>query len=327
MPIRWSIENDRRLLLTVLKTHKVAIDSVKVAAQWPDDDDSSPRPTWRAVSERLVKLRSTFNYTHEDFNVTKTGPDGPKRETRGRPRKPINNSASTAGTSIKTETASGSGTTPSSGNKRKRFKKEEPPDSDDDEFISPHVSAAEARALGLSSPGFHNTDGLGASSGAAANRDPFSTPPRRPVSKTMAGTPSSATAATSTPTPVSKRRRGGSAAAAAPTAKAEGLRAPSVGDWDFVDGLDAEVGGIPLDGSGMGMMGGLEDYEVDFYGGFGSGAGVGGVGGASSSLSVERQERGATTNDGGRGGVAAASQVKAESERSEYQDDGLGMFY
>ncbi|KAL9093263.1 MAG: hypothetical protein Q9165_004004 [Trypethelium subeluteriae] len=340
MPIKWTIENDRRLLLTVLKTHKICIDSAQVAAQWPDDDDTLPRPTWRSVSERLNKLRSTFNYTTQDFNVTKSDPDRPKRERRGRPRKSANDSSSTATTPSKAKAtaataASSSGSGTGSG-KRKRVKKEEPDSDDDDddiEIISPTAATA-------------------------ASRGPFSTPRHRSGSKAMAGTPSAGAA---TPTPAS--RRGGSAASAAaaaaaaatPTGKAEGLRAPSVGGWDFVDGLDRNLTGTPIDGSGLGMVGGLDDDEVDFFGGFGGGAGVGGVGGAFSRLTVERQGRGATANADGFGGVAAVGGVKmegggkrvkreevevqedeydeaeqfgaVESERNEYQDDGLDVFF
>ncbi|KAL1968688.1 hypothetical protein VTN77DRAFT_1514 [Rasamsonia byssochlamydoides] len=55
MPMKWTTENDHILLLKILETHNITVNAAKVAAAWPGDGDAKPTP--RAVSERLVKLR------------------------------------------------------------------------------------------------------------------------------------------------------------------------------------------------------------------------------------------------------------------------------
>ncbi|OGM45709.1 hypothetical protein ABOM_005405 [Aspergillus bombycis] len=56
MPVRWTPENDQLLLLKILETHDLSVDTKKVAEAWPGTDPSS-RPTPRAITERLVKMR------------------------------------------------------------------------------------------------------------------------------------------------------------------------------------------------------------------------------------------------------------------------------
>ncbi|KAK6812018.1 hypothetical protein RU639_012244 [Aspergillus parasiticus] len=56
MPMRWTSENDQLLLLKILETHDLSVDTKRVAEAWPGTD-SSNRPTPRAITERLVKMR------------------------------------------------------------------------------------------------------------------------------------------------------------------------------------------------------------------------------------------------------------------------------
>ncbi|OOO12907.1 hypothetical protein OAory_01006560 [Aspergillus oryzae] len=56
MPMRWTPENDQLLLLKILETHDLSVDTKRVAEAWPGTD-SSNRPTPRAITERLVKMR------------------------------------------------------------------------------------------------------------------------------------------------------------------------------------------------------------------------------------------------------------------------------
>ncbi|KAH1272292.1 hypothetical protein KXW98_003903 [Aspergillus fumigatus] len=56
MPMRWTSENDQLLLLKILETHDLSVDTNKVAAAWPGTDDND-KPTPRAIRERLVKMR------------------------------------------------------------------------------------------------------------------------------------------------------------------------------------------------------------------------------------------------------------------------------
>ncbi|KAJ4305276.1 hypothetical protein N0V90_000807 [Kalmusia sp. IMI 367209] len=54
MPMSWTAENDRLLLLKLIETHGISVDSSKIAAAWPD---GGVKPSARAVTERFVKLR------------------------------------------------------------------------------------------------------------------------------------------------------------------------------------------------------------------------------------------------------------------------------
>ncbi|KAH8698329.1 hypothetical protein BGW36DRAFT_426041 [Talaromyces proteolyticus] len=55
MPIRWTPENDRILLLKILETHAISLNYSGVSAAWPAEDNE--RPTPRAISERIFRLR------------------------------------------------------------------------------------------------------------------------------------------------------------------------------------------------------------------------------------------------------------------------------
>ncbi|KAL5394909.1 hypothetical protein PMIN06_005685 [Paraphaeosphaeria minitans] len=54
MPMSWTPENDRLLLLKLIETHGISVDSSKIVAAWPD---GGTKPTARAITERFVKLR------------------------------------------------------------------------------------------------------------------------------------------------------------------------------------------------------------------------------------------------------------------------------
>ncbi|KAF1974880.1 hypothetical protein BU23DRAFT_553119 [Bimuria novae-zelandiae CBS 107.79] len=54
MPMSWTPENDRLLLLKLIETQGISVDSNKIVAAWPD---GSVKPTARAITERFVKLR------------------------------------------------------------------------------------------------------------------------------------------------------------------------------------------------------------------------------------------------------------------------------
>ncbi|MCJ1295475.1 hypothetical protein MMC34_007038 [Xylographa carneopallida] len=56
MPIKWTSENDQLLLLKVLETHAISIDTKAVVAVWPTTNGEIPTP--RAITERVLKIRS-----------------------------------------------------------------------------------------------------------------------------------------------------------------------------------------------------------------------------------------------------------------------------
>ncbi|KAI9855109.1 MAG: hypothetical protein M1830_006483 [Pleopsidium flavum] len=56
MPVKWTPDNDQMLLLKILETHSdLSVDARKISSAWPPDRDA---PTARAITERLVKIRS-----------------------------------------------------------------------------------------------------------------------------------------------------------------------------------------------------------------------------------------------------------------------------
>ncbi|RAL02417.1 uncharacterized protein BO80DRAFT_501095 [Aspergillus ibericus CBS 121593] len=56
--MRWTSDNDQLLLLMIIETHDLRIDTKRVAAAWPTAEGTTG-PTPRAITERLVKLRQT----------------------------------------------------------------------------------------------------------------------------------------------------------------------------------------------------------------------------------------------------------------------------
>ncbi|KAE8140740.1 hypothetical protein BDV38DRAFT_279714 [Aspergillus pseudotamarii] len=89
MPMRWTPENDQLLLLKILETHDLSVDTKKVAEAWPGTDSSS-RPTPRAITERLVKMRQMVkaanNGADGHFSIGK-GPGANPSSAAATPRK------------------------------------------------------------------------------------------------------------------------------------------------------------------------------------------------------------------------------------------------
>ncbi|KAB8216087.1 hypothetical protein BDV33DRAFT_194648 [Aspergillus novoparasiticus] len=87
MPMRWTPENDQLLLLKILETHDLSVDTKRVAEAW----HSSNRPTPRAITERLVKMRQMVkaanNGADGHFSIGKgagTNPSGATATPRKR---------------------------------------------------------------------------------------------------------------------------------------------------------------------------------------------------------------------------------------------------
>ncbi|KAK3170003.1 hypothetical protein OEA41_009388 [Lepraria neglecta] len=83
MPIKWTPEIDQILLLKILETSNVNADVKAISAAWPDNFE---KPTPRAITERLVKIRGTAKSagaaSHFSVSGAKTTSQG------GTPRKP-----------------------------------------------------------------------------------------------------------------------------------------------------------------------------------------------------------------------------------------------
>ncbi|KAL4745295.1 hypothetical protein BDW72DRAFT_211535 [Aspergillus terricola var. indicus] len=57
MPMKWTPEKDQLLLLKILETHDFRLDPKKVAEVWPTIENQD-KPTPRAITERLVRIRA-----------------------------------------------------------------------------------------------------------------------------------------------------------------------------------------------------------------------------------------------------------------------------
>ncbi|KAG5288119.1 hypothetical protein I7I48_10221 [Histoplasma ohiense] len=55
--VKWTPEMDQQLLLKILETHELSVDATSVSEAWPGDDPKA-KPTPRAITERLVKIKS-----------------------------------------------------------------------------------------------------------------------------------------------------------------------------------------------------------------------------------------------------------------------------
>ncbi|KAL1984479.1 hypothetical protein VTN96DRAFT_9078 [Rasamsonia emersonii] len=86
MPVKWTSENDHILLLKILETHNITVNAAKIAAAWPGDADSKPTP--RAISERLFKLRHLNGSTSGKLTVSSVGTSSSAPSTPRKPRTP-----------------------------------------------------------------------------------------------------------------------------------------------------------------------------------------------------------------------------------------------
>ncbi|KAF3387074.1 hypothetical protein F1880_001266 [Penicillium rolfsii] len=89
--MRWTPLADQMLLLKLIETHEINIDTTKIADAWPASLGGEAPPTARAVKERLSKIRELIKQSAGTTSVSSPA------EKRGRVKK--NTSAkSTSGT-------------------------------------------------------------------------------------------------------------------------------------------------------------------------------------------------------------------------------------
>ncbi|KAI9814032.1 MAG: hypothetical protein M1827_003496 [Pycnora praestabilis] len=124
MPVKWTPDVDQILLLKILETHDLSVDAKKVSAAWPSDRET---PTARAISERLVKIRSMAKANGAGHFAVSSGRstgntngNGKGPSTPRKPRAPKANGGTTTGND------GGSG-------KRKRTTKNVADNNDDEE--------------------------------------------------------------------------------------------------------------------------------------------------------------------------------------------------
>ncbi|PGH17704.1 hypothetical protein AJ80_04712 [Polytolypa hystricis UAMH7299] len=88
MPVKWTPDTDQILLLKIIETHDLSVDTKRVAEAWPKTDPKQI-PTPRAISERIGKIKSIAKANGATF-TPKRG--GAKTAT---PRKAANDNATT----------------------------------------------------------------------------------------------------------------------------------------------------------------------------------------------------------------------------------------
>lgn len=112
MPIKWTAEVDQVLLLKILETSNINADVKAISEAWPIEME---KPTPRAITERLVKIRASAKNagTSTHFSVS-----GKPSTGAGTPRKRAG--AGSANATKKTTTPKKNGTKASSQAKRKR---------------------------------------------------------------------------------------------------------------------------------------------------------------------------------------------------------------
>ncbi|KAL1848079.1 hypothetical protein Plec18167_008776 [Paecilomyces lecythidis] len=93
MPMRWTPETDQLLLLKILETHNLSVDAKKVAEAWPGTEAAS-KPTPRAITERLVRMRAQVRSSGTG-NFTIGSGKGSAASTPRKPRASGNKSAAT----------------------------------------------------------------------------------------------------------------------------------------------------------------------------------------------------------------------------------------
>ncbi|KAJ5104148.1 hypothetical protein N7532_004677 [Penicillium argentinense] len=137
MPIRWTAAADQILLVKILETHDLAVDTVRVAEAWPNVSFSwrCRGPTNpRAIKERLAKIKEMARQTAK--NGTHENPSPPTKRPRA------SKSSKSAGV-----------TKSSRGRKRKRTPKDEPVEPLPIETALPETDAVEAEPTVQASAG------------------------------------------------------------------------------------------------------------------------------------------------------------------------------
>ncbi|CAI7667351.1 hypothetical protein N7533_006974 [Penicillium manginii] len=85
--VRWTAENDQILFMKILETHEISVDSGKVAAAWPGEEES--RPTGRAIKERITKIKEILkNSTGKSLAGPSTPGKRPRNKVAKTPKAP-----------------------------------------------------------------------------------------------------------------------------------------------------------------------------------------------------------------------------------------------
>ncbi|MCJ1276151.1 hypothetical protein MMC21_003956 [Puttea exsequens] len=99
MPIRWSSEVDQILLLKILETSEINVNAASISATWPAGME---KPTARAITERLVKIRANCKGNGSgtsSFSISRAG-----ITAAGTPRKRYGSDITKSSTPSKTST-------------------------------------------------------------------------------------------------------------------------------------------------------------------------------------------------------------------------------
>ncbi|PGH06044.1 hypothetical protein GX51_02635 [Blastomyces parvus] len=106
MPVKWTPEMDQQLLLKILETHELSVNTVKVAKAWPADNPKAI-PSPRAITERLVKIKARVKAGNgQSPNSTPQKPATPSSHNRTSAKRKRADDASTGQENIKAEALS-----------------------------------------------------------------------------------------------------------------------------------------------------------------------------------------------------------------------------
>ncbi|KLJ06306.1 hypothetical protein EMPG_10290 [Blastomyces silverae] len=105
MPVKWTPEMDQQLLLKILETHKLSVNTSEIAKAWPGNDPKA-KPSARAITERLVKIRSLIKTGNgQSPTSTPQKPTTPSSHNRTSAKRKRGDGTSTGNENIKTEAA------------------------------------------------------------------------------------------------------------------------------------------------------------------------------------------------------------------------------
>ncbi|KAL4907443.1 hypothetical protein BDW74DRAFT_176208 [Aspergillus multicolor] len=91
MPIKWTPDTDKLLLIKIIETHDLKLDAKRVADAWPGTIEGQDKPTPRAIQERLVRIRADIKASSQgkgSLSIGAVPKSSPSTSTPRKTRKP-----------------------------------------------------------------------------------------------------------------------------------------------------------------------------------------------------------------------------------------------
>ncbi|KAJ5963911.1 uncharacterized protein N7479_003787 [Penicillium vulpinum] len=146
--VKWDSVADQTLLTTILETHQLRVDAAKVAEAWPAQD-GKPKPTPRAIKERLARIKENNRLRSSSHSVSATasGTSSPVTPKKPTPRKKTEEASTFAGPSRKSKRTARAATAQHG---QAKFKKGEDVPSEDEALAASPIN--KSMDLGLFDP-------------------------------------------------------------------------------------------------------------------------------------------------------------------------------